>query len=248
MLANNRDIAQYTKDYLNHDFENTMVEYRRKKVLEILNKYRPQNILEVGCGIQSIFDFYSNYQTFTVVEPSKEFCEMVKKSKRYNQNISIVCDFLENKIEQLKHNKYDFIIVSCLLHEVMAPQKLLESVKLLCTEETIVHINVPNAKSFHLLWAYKSGLIDTLGNLTETAKKLQQNTTFDLDKLISIANQVNLDVIDKGSYFIKPFNHSKMQKCMALGIIDEQLLNGLYKLTNYIPDMGAEIFINCRLK
>ena len=79
-----RDINQYTKDYLNHDFEDTMVYYRRKKVLEILNQYKPKNILEVGCGIQSIFDFYTEYENFTIIEPSIQFCEMIKKSDKYN--------------------------------------------------------------------------------------------------------------------------------------------------------------------
>ncbi|HIC9381853.1 TPA: hypothetical protein ACW5FN_001701, partial [Campylobacter jejuni] len=52
-----------------------------------------------------------------------------------------------------------------------------------CIKETIIHINVPNSNSFHLLWAYESGLINKLGNLTNTAIKFQQNTTFDLNKL-----------------------------------------------------------------
>ena len=31
-------------------------------------------------------------------------------------------------------------------------------------------------------------------------------------------------------------------------MIDNALLDGLYKLTNYIPQLGAEIFANCKLK
>ncbi|EHT8405649.1 TPA: hypothetical protein RJ335_000877, partial [Campylobacter jejuni] len=55
-----RDIKQYTKNYTSkeHDFEEIMVYYRRKKVLEILNKYNPRNILEIGCGMDSIFNYY----------------------------------------------------------------------------------------------------------------------------------------------------------------------------------------------
>ena len=248
MIEKTRDIDKYTKQYLNHNFEDKMVYYRRKKVLEILNKYQPKNILEVGCGIQSIFDFYMDYQTFTVVEPSDQFCKLIKQSEKYNSKINIINDFLENQIEHLKQNQYDFIILSSLLHEVIQPLELLKAVNKLCNKETIVHINVPNSNSFHLTWAYTSGLINSLGNLTETAKTLQQNTAFNIKKLMEIVREANFEILDKGSYFIKPFNHSKMQECMTIGIINEQLLNGLYKLTNYIPDMGAEIFINCRLK
>ncbi len=248
MIKESRDINKYTKDYLNHDFEDTMICYRRKKILEILNKYNPKKILEVGCGTQSMFDFYNNYETFVVVEPSEQFCEMIKKSKNYNSKVTIINDFLENKAESLKNEKFDFIILSSLLHEVTEPIKMLKCIKQLCNNNTLVHINVPNAHSMHLLWAYKSGLIEKIGNLTEVAKHFQQHTTFTLESLVKMVDSVNFSIIEKGSYFIKPFNHSKMQECVTLGIINKQLLDGLYKLTDYIPDMGAEIFINCRLK
>ncbi len=248
MLKQTRDIDKYTQDYLNYDFEDTMIYYRRKKVLEILNKYNPKKILEIGCGTQSIFDFYTDYETFTVVEPSDQFCKLIKQSDKYNSRITIINDFLENQTETLRNKEFDFILLSSLLHEVAEPLDLLNVINKLCNKETIVHINVPNSNSFHLIWAYTSGLIDSLGNLTETAKTLQQNTAFNIEKLMKIIREAHFEILDKGSYFIKPFNHSKMQECMALGIIDEQLLNGLYKLTHHIPDMGAEIFINCRLK
>lgn len=246
MIEQTRDIDQYTKDYLNHDFEDTMVYYRRKKVLEILNQYKPKNILEVGCGIQSIFDFYTEYENFTVIEPSVQFCEMIEKSDKYNSNICIINDFLENAVDKLKQNQYDFILVSSLLHEVTEPNKLLESVKALCNKETIVHINVPNAKSFHLLWAYKSGLIERIGELTDVAKHFQQHTTFSIDSLSKMVTNLNYSIIDKGSYFIKPFNHPKMQQLLNENIIDTNLLVGLYGLTEYFPNNGAEIFVNCK--
>lgn len=241
-----RDINQYTKDYIEHDFENIMVEYRRKKVLEILNKYQPKNILEVGCGIQSIFDFYNNYETFTVVEPSEKFCKMIKKSKNYNQKITVINDFLENKTEELKNEKFDFIILSSLLHEVIDPIKMLKCIKQLCNNNTLIHINVPNAHSMHLLWAYKAGLIEKIGNLTEVAKHFQQHTTFTLESLAQMVNSVDFSILEKGSYFIKPFNHSKMQKLLDEKIINPELLNGLYDLIEYFPNNGAEIYVNCK--
>ncbi|MCV3413760.1 hypothetical protein L8V81_03235 [Campylobacter lari] len=54
-------------------------------------------------------------------------------------------------------------------------------------------------------------------------------------------------ILDSGSYFIKPFNHSKMSLCLENKIIDEKLLDGLYKLSDYIPEFGAEIFVNIKI-
>lgn len=246
-----RNIKQYTKNYTSkeHNFEEIMVYYRRKKVLEILNKYNPKNILEIGCGMNSIFNYYKNFEKATVVEPSDVFYNKAINDLKDN-NVEIFNDFLENKIKTLKNNNFDFIICSSLLHEVNNPDSFLEDILKVCIKGTIIHINVPNSNSFHLLWAYESGLINKLGNLTNTAIKFQQNTTFDLNKLTQfIKNHIGggCMILDSGSYFIKPFNHSKMSLCLENKIIDEKLLDGLYKLSDYIAEFGAEIFVNVKI-
>lgn len=242
-----RDIEKYSHDYLNSKFESVMVYYRRKKVLEFLNKYNPQRVLEIGSGIQSIFDFYTDYKKFTVVEPSSVFCESVKKSKFYNNRVNIINDFFENKIEILKQQKYDFIILSSLLHEIQNPVEFLKNIYELCDDKTILHVNVPNSESFHLLWAYKSGLIKRIGDLTQTAIHLQKNSIYNLITLESFIESCGFCVLEKGSFFIKPFNHTKMFDCVEKNIIDSELLNGLYDLTDYFPNNGAEIFVNCKV-
>ncbi|MCV3413761.1 class I SAM-dependent methyltransferase [Campylobacter lari] len=180
----NRDIEKYTKNYINaeYNFEEIMVYYRRKKVLEILDKYNPKNILEIGCGMDSIFNYYKNFNKVAIVEPSDVFCNKAINDLK-NNNVEIFNDFLENRVKTLENNNFDFIICSSLLHEVNNPDSLLENILKICNKNTILHINVPNSNSFHLIWAYESGLIQKLGNLTHTSLKLQQNSTFNLNKL-----------------------------------------------------------------
>lgn len=247
-----RNIKQYTKNYTSkeHDFEEIMVYYRRKKVLEILNKYNPKNILEIGCGMDSIFNYYKNFNKAIIIEPSDAFYNKAISDFKEKDNIEIFNDFLENITKTLKNNNFDFIICSSLLHEVNNPDSFLKDILKICIKETIIHINVPNSNSFHLLWAYESGLINKLGNLTNTAIKFQQNTTFDLNKLTQfVKNHIGGGggILDSGSYFIKPFNHSKMSLCLENKIIDEKLLDGLYKLNDYMHEFGAEIFVNIRI-
>ena len=243
-----RDINKYTHDYNESAFEHILVKYRRKKVLEIINKYKPKNILEVGCGSDSVFNYYKDYQSYTIVEPSKEFCKIAKASRNYNEKITIINGFLEEEATKCTNQEYDFIIVSCLLHEVLNPQLLLSTIKQLSSSKTIIHINVPNSMSLHLLWAYKAGLTPCIGIQTERAKKLQQNTVFDMNKLTDMTTQNGFNILEKGSYFIKPFDHTKMQKLVDNNYIDENLLNGLYDLIEYLPDFGAEIFVNCEVQ
>lgn len=242
-----RDIEKYTKDYINteYNFEEIMVFYRRKKILEILNKYKPKNILEIGCGMESIFNHYKNYENAIIIEPSKTFCDKAQRNCR--NNINIINNFLENEISSLQKYEFDFIICSSLLHEVCNPNIFLKDIFKICSQNTILHINTPNSNSFHLIWAYESGLIQRLGDLTHTSLKLQQNSTFNLNKLIDIVVANGGVILDKRSYFIKPFNHSKMSLCLENKILDEKLLDGLYKISDYMPDLGAEIFVNAKI-
>ena len=50
-----RDIKKYTERYKEPNFEDYQLVYRRRKILEILNKYQPLSILEIGCGMEPLF-------------------------------------------------------------------------------------------------------------------------------------------------------------------------------------------------
>lgn len=246
-----RDIEKYTQEYLSNsqDFENYMVCFRRRKIIELLQKYQPNNILEIGCGMDSLFNYYKDFRQACIVEPSKEFFLKAKKDLS-DYDITFFNDFVENKIEILSLKKFDYIILSGLLHEVQEPKMFLQEIFKIATKDTIIHINVPNSHSFHLLWAYESGLIKEIGRLSDRAKNLQQHSSFSLHELesfvLSVLKNESISILDKGSYFIKPFNHDKMSLCIREQIIDEKLLDGLYNMIQYMPEFGSEIFINIK--
>ena len=243
-----RNIEKYTADYMNEasGFEYIQAEFRKRKVLEVLNHYKPQNVLEIGCGFSSIANDYKTFDKFTIVEPSKEFAQNGLKEK--NDNVIIINDFVENRIDELKKSCFDFIICSGLLHEVFEPDNLLEQIRKLCGKDTILHINVPNSRSFHILWAYEAGYISSPDELTPAAKRLQRNSTFDMNKLKNTADRHGFKVISSGSYFIKPFNQPKMKSLIDNNIIDDKLLNALYSMDKYMPEMGSEIYVSCKIQ
>lgn len=67
-----RDIKNYSEKYSLHSFEEYKVQYRRKKLLEIIKAYHPKSILEIGCGNEPLFQYVEDVH-FTVVEPSADF-------------------------------------------------------------------------------------------------------------------------------------------------------------------------------
>jgi len=52
--------------------------------------------------------------------------------------------------------------------------------------------------------------------------------------------------MDSGSYFIKPFTHAQMQQLIEAGILTTALIDGLIRMEQHLPGLGAEIFVNAR--
>lgn len=241
-----RDLEKYENDYVNLDFEDIIVSYRRKEVMLTIEKYKSSKILEVGCGMEPLFLFLDKYESFSLVEPSKKFYNYAIKTSNNKDNVSIYNATFED-FSKSNENKYDLIIISGLLHELENPESFLEDLKRFCTKKTLVHISVPNALSFHRLLAVEMGLIKDVYELSDVQKKMQQFSTFSLEILRGLANKNGFKVLDSGSFFIKPFTHSQMNKIYKENIINQDILNGLSKMHKYMPDLGTEIYINISL-
>ena len=247
-----RDIDNYTEKYLGYnDFEKYQVIYRRRKILEYIEKYNHDNILEIGCGMEPIGKFIDDLSAYTIVEPSEIFVENAQKIFKSNPKVKFINGFFEEHTETLFKENFSFIIISSLLHEVENPQLLIKSVRRIASSNSIIHVNVPNANSFHRLLALESGIINNTTEFSYNNNIFQQHSVFTMDTLIScIKNSLNhdIEILDKGSYWIKPFTHKQMAMMMNENIIDENILDGFEKMIKYMPELGSEIFVNFRIK
>ena len=246
-----RDINDYTEKYAVDYFETRyMVKYRRKKILEIMDAHKPKNILEIGCGLEPLFKFYRAFDNYTVVETSSAFCDNARTlAENLSGKIKIINGFFE---DYSGGEDFDFIILSSLLHEVEQPDKLLAAIINVASEKTLVHINVPNGKSFHRLLALKAGIIKDVHELSAKMKTFQRHSVWDMDGLkefigeVAIKNNRRVEFESSGSYFVKPFTHAQMEQCLNNGVFGENVLDGLNDMIEFMPELGAEIFVNCR--
>lgn len=242
-----RDIKDYTDKYIEEPFENTMVEIRRRTVIEQCQKYKHDNILEIGCGMNPYFLGFRDYKNMVIADPSESFCENAKQlAKSEDKRIEVVKGFLEESVENIKSFgvKFDFIILSSVLHELDEPQLMLGAIRKLCSDNTVVHINVPNANSIHRLIALETGLIKNVHEQSTQMQKMQRRRTYDIKLLKDEMKIAGFKVIDSGSYFVKPFTHMQMQRCIEEEIIDENVIIGLEKISKYFPEFGAGIYVN----
>ena len=244
---NNRNLEDYEEKYNDkdhYDFEKFQIEFRRRNTLTLLNKNIHGSLLEIGCGMEPLFSYLDDYTSYTVVEPSDKFYNVAKELAADDKRISLFHDYIENIIVD---KKYDFIIVSNLLHEIENPAIVLDAIKKLCHTNSVVYINVPNAKSFHRLLALEAGIISSIYSKSDNQIKFQQTHTYNLQKLEDLVIGSGYAVIESGSYFIKPFSHSQMRMLLANNVVSTEVLEGLENMIKYCPDLGSEIFLTCKL-
>ncbi len=244
---NSRDLNYYKNQYLNHyGFEKEMVEYRRRNILESMANYSPRKILEVGCGIDSLAGYYENFTEFTIAEPVKDFLSIIQK--RLGKKVCYINKRFEDAVGELKEKKFDFIAISSLIHELNNPEVIFRAVREIADNNTIIHINTPNAKSIHRLLGVKMGILKHTKESSKLARKFQRNREYDLSDLTQLAEKNGFKIRDKGSYFLKPLSHDQMQNLLEKGKITKEFLNGIYEISHLLPENGSEIFVNLQLE
>jgi 2-polyprenyl-3-methyl-5-hydroxy-6-metoxy-1,4-benzoquinol methylase len=243
---NKSDFTVYEENYNQIPFEPIMIEYRRKAVIINISKYKHNKILEIGCGNDPIFNFFSDYTKMTVVEPCKSFYDNAYQCKN-RDSITIHNNVFENASALLSGEEFDFIIISCLLHEIKDTSLFLTNLHGICNPSTTIHVSVPNANSFHRLLAMEMGIISDQYE-SSVMNKLMKQKIFSLKSLSEKMILHDFKIIDSGSYFIKPFTHVQMQQLVDSKIIKRTLLDGLDRISKYMPDLGSEVFVNCRIR
>ena len=236
---------RYTDEYLkNYDFERIQVRYRRRKVLEVLTDRNARSVLEVGCGLEPLFCFTGPMDSHVVVEPAPAFAENAIKLSAGRPGVRVVFGTLEDNEAKLGDEAFDLIVASSVLHEVAEPTAFLDSLRRVSAEHTVVHLNVPNATSFHRALALRMGLLKDLGAISPLGETMQRTAVHNRITLRAIVEGAGFRVLSEGSYFIKPFTHAQMACAVESGLVDDTILDGLYELSRDFPDAGSEIFVN----
>ncbi len=238
----NRNLEEYSKKYQEQPFEPVMIQFRRKKTLELLGDTQNSTILEIGCGISPACEWIPAYKYLSILEPSPDFYEIACLKVMDYANVQLLMATIESHPE-LGAAPYDVILINSLLHELPDPATVLKSLKSYCHAGTRIVINVPNAHSFHRLLAVAMGIQQAPQDLSDFNRAFQQSRVFTLQSLRELAESCGYTVQHLETAFIKPFTHSQMQAMINQKLLTEPLLEGLYRVSNQMPDQGAEIFM-----
>lgn len=244
-----RDLEDYQKKYRFEPGEKTQVLLRRKHVIEIMEKYPHDSIIEIGCGLEPLFMHFSDYKKMAVVEPGHDFVTRAKKlAEKHKEKIV----FFEGCFEEISSKnieeflEYNYIIVSSLVHELEKPTEFMKSLYRVCNKKAIIHINVPNANSLHRLIAVKMGIVKDTYELSNQQVLMQRNKVYDMESIISFVTQCGFEVIEKGSFIPKFLTGAQMDKMLECNIVDEEYYRGLDQIIDCFPENGSEIYVQIR--
>lgn len=240
----------YQEDY---GFESVLVAARQRLLLDLLAKNVPSVVVEVGCGTDLLYHRVVAeglpIGRWIIVEPSEAFVQIARTAARQARGLHVVPGFVEDVVEQVKElcqAPPDLVICSGVLHEVPDVRKVLEAIHKILDGGGLLHANVPNSFSVHRRLARAMGLIADEKQLTERNQALAQFRVFDRQSLRQAIEAAGFSIEDQGGYFLKPFTHAQMQAIRP--ILTTEILDGLWKLGQEIPELASEIYVNARVR
>ena len=239
-----KNIEEYWEKYQEiYSFDEVILQYRQKNILDFLELLQPKNILEIGCGFQPLFLQYENFENFTIVEPGKNAFKNAQVLSEQKNKIICINNFFEDIAFELINKEYDCIIISGVLHETSTPRDFLKKLGELMTPNTNVYVDVPNALSLHRIIAKEMGIIKNYFEKSDRNKSLKQNKVFDKELLVNSIKENIKNVIIKEcySFFIKPFTHDQMMNCLNHQIINQNIIEGLFKSSEVLKEYGCEL-------
>jgi SAM-dependent methyltransferase len=241
-------ICEYEKQYM-HDygFEKVMVWARQKYIEGLIRQLKPATVVEIGCGFDQLFTHVadlSSIKQWTIVEPSDIFSAAAREKLKDDARVDVIQAFVENVPLETNPSKADLCICAGLLHEVERPDLILQAARKTLSLRGVLHLSVPNAKSFHRQLAVAMGLIPSPYQRSDRNVTLSQYHVFDAGSLRALAEKAGLEATEAGGYFIKPFTHTQMEKVVKT--VGDGMLNGLWHMGIQYPELASEIYLNTR--
>jgi SAM-dependent methyltransferase len=236
-----RDLADYTVRYRSLPFEPLQARYRRRRVLARVAAHAPRRLAEIGCGELPLFLDLPGVEA-VVIEPTAAFAASARRLAEGRSGVTVVEDYAERVAAGSVGGQVDMVVVSGLLHEVPDPQRVLAAARALCRPGGVVHVNVPSSRSFHRLLAVAMGLIPDPAAESANQRALQQQRIYDPASLERELAAAGLTVRERGSILVKPFTHAQMQRLVDDRFLTPELLDGLDRLAEVLPELGSEIW------
>ena len=248
-VPKSRDHDEYFGNFVSLPFERILEKFRQKKSIEILNKLiksEVTNILEIGPGYNALSAEIFPGSKKTMLEPSTIlYAQNVSKCESDATTTILQMD-LNTFSKSVPSEKFDLVILSGVLHEMLNPREELISIHSCLKRNGILFIVTPNNQSIHRLFGVLLGILENTSALTSTEIMMQQHSNYSLDSLQGLLKELDFMIDLAITSFLKPHTHKQMQTWVDEGLLTEAKLQSLYELSEVFEPYNSEIFILAR--
>jgi SAM-dependent methyltransferase len=242
-----RNLFAYLDSYRDLPFETVQEMYRRRSLINFLDKGNYRVATEIGCGRSSLFEFWSPAQLAQTIEPLAPLLDSVNgKTIPGVEWRGFNCRAEEAATNPLIA-KSDLTILSGILHEVENPQELLSSMREITKPDGLMVIIVTNKLSLHRILGVHRGILESLDSKTHTEIKMQQrHGAYSHEELSAELKDAKLELIEMRSLFPKLFAHEQMGRLLESKKISMEFLDVMEGLSSELIEFGSELFAIAR--
>lgn len=182
------------------------------------------------------------FDDITCVEASDKAIEISK------QNLDHKISYFNSMFEDVVlPKKYDNIILTHVLEHIDNPIGLLSKIKNeWLSEKGKLFIVCPNANAASRQIATKMNLITHNSVITQSEKEHGHRITYSLDTLERDIVASRLNIVHRGGIFFKALANFQWDLLLKTDIINQDYLDGCYRLGQQYPDLCSSIMFVCK--
>ena len=235
-----RNLRQYLDHYRDLPFERVAESFRREEILSVIRGLQTKRLGEIGCGLDSVFNYLDASIGGFIVEP---ISELLAQQANLRNNVETFCTTLE-KLDDYKIENADTILLSSVLHEVEDARLFaLRALDVLEIGGNIICV-VSNGHSLHRYVGWQKGILSEITGRSDTQDLMQQKQEiFTADSLTKFFTDLNVQVIQCYSFMPKLLSHGQMQELLDNNQIDENFLRIMNDLSPMLQPVGSELLL-----
>ncbi len=177
-----------------------------------------------------------------VVEGNQAFFEAGRAAAP--KNVSFYHDLFESFLPQVNH-PYDAVFAVYILEHVEDPVLLLKLAREALSPEGLLFVVVPNANALSRQLALHMGLLPSLASLTPRDLEHGHRRVYDSQSLQQDIEAAGLHPLAKGGVMLKILADFQLDQLIALDILGQEQIDGLYSLGHQYPELCGSLYAIC---
>lgn len=230
-----QDIAKYFS--MKDGFNGYMNKYRVSKILEMCVG---DTVIDIGSADAFMAEALAPFfRRIVAVDGSLELVERARNRLSGIHNVEMIHALAE---EFVTEEKFDLVLLSFILEHVVDPPKVINASASFIAPGGAMFVMVPNALSLHRRIGVALGMMAAVDDFSDEDRRQGHRRVYTEELLRSHLEEGGVDVLDIGSFFIKPLSNPQMEK------LDPNIADAFFTVSRDIPGLGSMLYAKCTPK